>query len=562
MNKKKKSIQKQFRFFTVSFFAAIIAIVLLVFFIFVRPSILMVNKDRAILRIQTVSNIETKLKNAGKICESFAYNKTVQEFMTAKTQKEKMEYTNHIKGVVESAAIADRSINAVYIFYGDGGIVNYEMSSRNNMTILPIEQIKAEKVSYGFLGTLPNDVFYYCSHAIYEDNETDFVYNNRLGTMVMVFDAIPIVNENAVQNDWLICSMDDTVVVSGCSDIKINTKAPDNFDEEIKLEITDSVIKFRDTIDYLEHINVRTGLLILLAAGVCILFMFVNHVWLFNVFLKPLGRLVGAIRTRNGDSDTDGIKENIAESTELAEIIRAINYYIEENDSKNRHILEMQENMHRQEMMKRSMEAEYLKQQIKPHFLYNTLGCIRSIAINNNMPVISESITSLISILRYGTNPKQMVAIGEELEIVGQYIDLLNLRFRGKFSFTQQIEPELKKKEIAKLIIQPIVENCINHAYRDFEGAAKIELVCKEEDGKLIITVKDYGCGIDEEKLSGIKSSLEKDRTMEKGVGMYNVNKRIKLLYGEGSGLEIESDPKRGTTVKIIININKGDREQ
>lgn len=555
MNKKKKSLKRQFEVLTIGFCAVIIAAIICVCLFLILPSVKRVNRDEVNMHNQVQRNIESKLEDARKIAESIGYDEIVQRFLRVKDRESRISLAGQIASIAEKLSITDKSLDAIYIYYDDGKILNYPVGvSPVSPMQLPTWRIENEKYAggVGFAGIDKSYVYYSCS--IYDNDVNNFVFEKYLGKVVLVFDGKESFEDNEMVCSYVITDSKNNIVMSNYDAAQAGTQLDEKgFSEPVPIKDTDNFVLFRGERSYRVYLGIRMGIFVLIAIIVCIVLFVVNNFWLYRGFLRPVDKIVHEIRTMKEGGGSHLLSENIAENTECEEIIGAINFFIQENEKRNNDILEMKENMYRKETMSKAMEAEYLKQQIKPHFLYNTLGCIRSIAMRNGLEQISVSITGLISILRYGTNSLQTVTIKEELEIIRQYVELLNLRFNNKFLLNIDIAPEFEETGIAKLLIQPIVENCINHAYRDFEGIARIDINFKKNNENINISVRDYGYGIEKERLSEILDTLSSVSAKSGSVGMYNVNKRIKLIYGEDCGLTIKSEPGKGTVVEINI---------
>ncbi|MBO5060724.1 MAG: histidine kinase [Clostridia bacterium] len=550
---KKKSLKKQFEVLTIGFCTVIILAIISVCLFLILPSLQKVKQEEKNMQNQVQRNIEYKLDNARKIAEGIGYDEIVQRFLRAKDADSRITLSEQIRSIASKLSITDKTLDAIYIFYDGGKILNYPIGTTSvSAVMLPTDIMQSEDYTGGIGHYLESYLYYSC--AVYDNDINNFVFDKRIGTVVVVFDAEKAFSENEMVCDYVITDSENNVVMSNSDNAEageVLDKA--GFVEPIAIEGTENFIIFRNENNYRVYLSIRMGIFILIAIIVCIILFFANNMWLYKGFLRPIDTVVREIRAMKAAGGSYMLSEDIADNTECEEIIGAINFFIQENEKRNNDILEMKENIYRQETMSKAMEAEYLRQQIKPHFLYNTLGCIRNIAMRNGLDIISVSITSLISILRYGTNSLQNVLIRDELEIIRQYVELLNLRFGNKFLLDVSIDGDLEDTEIAKLLIQPVVENCINHAYRDFDGLARIDIKFEKHGEYISITVRDYGYGIEEERLFEIVKNLEKESPKAGSVGMYNVNKRIKLIYGEDCGLAISSRPGEGTAVTIKI---------
>ncbi|MBU3112066.1 sensor histidine kinase [Clostridium lacusfryxellense] len=200
------------------------------------------------------------------------------------------------------------------------------------------------------------------------------------------------------------------------------------------------------------------------------------------------------------------------------------------------------------EINKKAIELEALQSQINPHFLYNTLSSINSLANLGEINKVSEMVSSLVKFYRLTLNKgKAVMAVGEELEQVKAYIDIQEIKYGNRFKISYDIDEKVLKCTTLKLILQPFVENALNHAW--YEENIHIRIVAEMTNESIIFKVIDNGIGMKKETISLIFNP--KGESL--GYGIRNVNDRIRLHYGKQYGVSIFSRIGIGTTIKIII---------
>ena len=211
--------------------------------------------------------------------------------------------------------------------------------------------------------------------------------------------------------------------------------------------------------------------------------------------------------------------------------------------------------MKKEQKQLRKAEFELLQAQINPHFLYNTLDAIVWSAEAGNQKQVVNMVGSLSDFFRSSLNKgKEIVSIKEELVHVKSYLEIQQIRYQDILCYEINVPESLNKYQIPKITIQPIAENALYHGIKNKRGGGKITIEGYENEDTVIIEVKDNGIGIDEKRLFEIKESLENsDNNSDTIYGIYNVNERIRLNYGEQYGLKICSIYGEGTTVKILI---------
>ena len=206
---------------------------------------------------------------------------------------------------------------------------------------------------------------------------------------------------------------------------------------------------------------------------------------------------------------------------------------------------------------KRIMEIKQLEEQFNPHFLFNILETLKyQIMIDKDKAV--EMVLAFASLMRYNIYyGSTIVPLGTDIEYINDYLMLQKLRYNRRLTYSIDIPEELQECLIPKLLLQPIVENSLNHGLVDVIHI-KIKAECK--DDILIISVEDDGKGIDSNKLNKLRDSLEKDSIYKEHIGLYNANRVIKLLYGNRYGLEIDSC--QGTVVNIRLPFMLGSEDE
>ena len=204
---------------------------------------------------------------------------------------------------------------------------------------------------------------------------------------------------------------------------------------------------------------------------------------------------------------------------------------------------------------RRRIEIQLLQSQVNPHFLYNTLDSIRWMAVIQKSPGIEKMTRSLSNLLKNiakGTQDK--ITVQEELALLHDYVEIQSVRYMEAFSFDDRVPQELYCYRVIKLTLQPLVENAIFHGIEPTGEGGTITVSGHEEGSDLLLYVTDDGAGIPADTLAGLLTA-ERPRSHASlnGIGVYNVHRRLQMLYGPGYGLTIESEPGCGTRVTVRI---------
>ena len=208
---------------------------------------------------------------------------------------------------------------------------------------------------------------------------------------------------------------------------------------------------------------------------------------------------------------------------------------------------------------KRKYELQALQAQINPHFLYNTLDSIIWMAETNDSNIVAMT-EALAKLFRISLNKgNEEISLERELEHVKNYLIIQSMRYADKFTYEISAEPGVERCRTIKLILQPIVENCIYHGIKKKRGTGKITIRAYRREQNLIIEVSDDGCGMPEEICRKILSDeIESENISGSGIGVKNVNERIQLRFGKKYGLSYSSEEGVGTTVTYVLPYKEG----
>lgn len=214
--------------------------------------------------------------------------------------------------------------------------------------------------------------------------------------------------------------------------------------------------------------------------------------------------------------------------------------------------------VYKQKIYHSEMELQMLQAQINPHFLYNALESISMLAVMNDDDQTSEMAANLGAIMRYGiSNYNMEVTLYEEIVNLKKYIFFQEMRFKSIYTISIDIDPGLYGIKMIKMIIQPILENAIEHGMKDTVRDGKIIISAVKKDKNMLeFVVSDNGVGMTEGEVHDLNEYIQGNNQKYKSIGLKNVNRRIKLQYGEGYGVTVESCIGQGTTVYATIYID------
>lgn len=243
--------------------------------------------------------------------------------------------------------------------------------------------------------------------------------------------------------------------------------------------------------------------------------------------------------------------------SEFDNIAQTMNHLLDELYRSNTKKMEMQEELFNKKLLLLERQNLALQAQINPHFLYNTLACIQSIALCSGVGEIPIIVNAMSSIYRYSVGGSQRGTVEEEFACACLYVDIMRIRFGNCFEVTVEEAENCKSLLVPRMTVQPILENAFIHGILKSEkDSKKISLRCFREGERLHIIVTDNGVGIPSEKLERIQSVMENGDTtvtMGHGIGLRNVHLRLRNIYAENSGLRIYSQEGEFTRVEMEV---------
>lgn len=249
--------------------------------------------------------------------------------------------------------------------------------------------------------------------------------------------------------------------------------------------------------------------------------------------------------------DLKGCTEIITIGNEFSDMMNDLN-------EMNKQIFKTTTSLYETELQKQKAEISYLRSQINPHFLYNTLEVVRKLALDKNSPEIASIALDMGKIFRYSTKGADYVSLREELTITESYIRIQQTRFQGKIEVFYCFPDEVLELQVMKMLLQPLIENSIFHGLEPREDYGTLYIGASIKENQLVITIIDDGVGIGPEKLSALQSLLTSPvYDTSQHVGLINTHARIQLQYGFDYGLEIDSTPGNGTSITMRLPVVK-----
>lgn len=305
----------------------------------------------------------------------------------------------------------------------------------------------------------------------------------------------------------------------------------------------------------LQQLNFSTkviyGLVVLIVLSIVfIYFQFVKNM------KKDVDILLGAMeKAAENDMEARAVinRNNKNEFKILADGFNLMIQRIQKLHSDN---LDIKNNLYKKEIESKDAKIFALQSQLNPHFLYNTLDCMKGMGLYYKIDGIKDIAISLASLLKYNVKSGNFVQVQDELTCVKHFLAIQNIRFPEKVEFVFHIEEAVKTCTIPKFILQPLIENSYIHGIEPKLGKGQIILSIFKDADTLCIVIKDDGVGMDEKECKLIQNTLESclaDKDNHECIGLKNIARRIYLYYNQKGKITLESSREMGTLIKISI---------
>lgn len=281
--------------------------------------------------------------------------------------------------------------------------------------------------------------------------------------------------------------------------------------------------------------------LLALAAAAILLAALVSSIVISRALSRPLKGLSRAMRQFEKNADTFTYAP-VGGAREVQELSESFGHMVVK-------IQHLMETVRREEINLRKTELKALQAQINPHFLYNTLDSIAWMCEQGRNDEAVQMVNALAQLFRISiSRGHELIPIRSELRHAESYLKIQKHRYKNQFSYRFDVDESCLDFLCNKITLQPIIENAIYHGINGLVDEGEIVITLRADGSDVVFTVADNGVGMEAEQIQAI---LRKERSDHTGIGIKNVNDRLKIYFGEGYGITIDSEPDVGTTVTI-----------
>lgn len=518
--------------------------------------------------------IDSEMSDIKAVAAGLAFNESVSDALYSDTMLEKYRNRKEVSRLVNLVCTLNPNIKAIVLNdYDDNTNILLKESTYDSS----LEKIISEKrevfrgsknltlVLFSHNDKKPEEHNLIFMTPFYRRDPNNYVSYIRKGNIAFLIDFTLFTDLFMKNNNYkdVIIEISDqygeTVTVRNDMKEQFN---PDRHYYRVEKSIEEYGLSVRAFVPKSIH-KKQTNMFFLWIAVTLIVFGLIYIIltlMIYKKLTKPLGQLIDQLKELHVFSRNKRL--HIKNNNEIALIGNEINEMLDVNEKQTRQMVATQARLYELELGNREVQSYALQLQINPHFLYNTLQCVRAIALIKGVPDIAGIVTAMSKIYRYSTKGESIVTIREETGLMEEYIKICKIRYEHKFTIHYQ--EEIFQYKTIKMILQPIVENAIDHGlepkFLGGVGEVKINGWCSGEN--LIFEIEDNGAGIDGKTLEEIKEGINKEYFLlqpqkhSKSIGIINVNTRIKCIYGKEYGLTITSG-KEGTKVRILLPLMK-----
>ncbi|MBW4080006.1 sensor histidine kinase [Paenibacillus sp. S150] len=521
---------------------------------------------------QVEEKMESFYDDMEKISVSTLYSPTVQAYLDSEDILSQILRNDEVLSVFSNTFSLKENIKGIQLYDKSGKLVV-------NVGVGPRESIKfpPSNIEYSGLLTDPDtkQTIQYYSIVVPIFNLENTPAKDYKGTCIFIMDVRNLVailkNAKITENSQLLLlDRHKTFMANKGKTLHYSQFQLEKWKEDKRYIVHSSILadtgwelisiipkkELLHELDIIQKLNIATYMVLL---GVLSLFL----ITFFTRILKPVKTLIDFMKSYPRIGRESRII--VTYHNEIGVLAFSLNKMLDEIDSLSHEVQVSQKRMYDIEIAKKQMEILAYRNQINPHFLYNTLECVRAMAFYYQVQDIAEISSSLSNMFRYSVKGSDFVTIQEEISHVEEYAKIIQFRFMGKIKIIIDVDKDLLKLKTAKMLLQPIVENAVFHGLeRKLEnGFVRIHIVMLSEN-QIKFVIHDNGIGMEKkeldklaERLELFESSIYVGSGTRHGIGLSNIYWRLKLLYEEKATMVIESKLGSGTTIIILFPLQE-----
>lgn len=522
---------------------------------------------------------EARLKEYCRIIEnsaySLCYSPTIQGYLQTDSLSERIDMTDNLRIVHSGTYLTVDSLIGIAAFDTEGRYLKSSQSSLFTVDGLPERWQDVKGYQYTGLfpaGSLPgiNKTSFAMLTPVYALGETTRLLGRRIGTILFTFDTLHLASilvEGTQEQGFhlILADAKGNLLASGSASSAKYYSSRQWKARKPAVELTAALEKGGWQLygflpeSQLAAASIPLFVVIGITAMVFTAMLVLLITMMRRQILMPISRLSGFMARVPTDRQPKRFKVEV--DNELGSMIRVMNQMLDELDKKNTELRRSEAHAYEAELAGKSMELLAYRNQINPHFLYNTLDCICSMAMYHGADEIAEVSESLSTMFHYVVKGDSFATVEQEAAYVQEYTSIIETRFQKRIRIHVDAAMATLSCRTIKLLLQPLVENAVFHGLERQTGPGSVTVYIRmTENGLLSICVKDDGIGMDAQTLFEVRESIRAAQTeaahapgTEKGIGLANIARRIHLYYEGKGSMEIESHINEGTCVLLTL---------
>ncbi len=562
---------------------SLVCLILLVLFSCMLYINVILDRNRAYVEQimqQCLSNVEQRSFEATQFVQTLAYDSTIAQYLQEDDPLPRYEYNGQVSAFLSNMQTVQPQISDVFLFRRDDAPETF-------LSLLPNQQLLREKVDGSvpvILGFYPHSativsesMALYVGCGIY-NTDSPAVVKPRIGDIIvtMNLDHLDAELRKLTQLSGLQYAIvsDDLTPVCGAlpeGDVMLNEMINAACMEKRALTVKTlwhelSIAPILDTQGSLIIYTNRTAVLqdMLTATALVLIVTVMMFMMLSYVFRLTRRSVSQPIENLTRELDRKPTKPlPIEGNMDIKRLAVTLNQLFDSERQLTDTLLAANKQIYESQLAQNKLELQFLRSQINPHFIYNTLEVIRSISVVHHNDQIAEMVKSLAAILRYSIKGEESVALRDELHIIRCYLSIQTIRFGHRFDYAIDVSPDAESLLIPRMCLQPLVENAFTHGLENKLSDGMLRIVSRIEEGELVISVSDNGFGLSPEKTEELNRLIHQSEldqpSKTSGVGLINVARRIQIARGNEFGMYISSALQVGTTVTLKLPIRKED---
>lgn len=507
--------------------------------------------------LQLFNSITYQMEQVEYAAENILYSKIIDSYIGAERPLKVMEQTQYARDYLYNLSSQNTAINDIFLYIVGGHTVNGISYVSDNIAY----QIRTD---------------YDLQHTYLQEQTYSKIYYNQWDSKYFAYlRNVPRVEPDKKTNMAVICNVDSIQrLVDDYGEGKVDAviKVTDQVGQvvavkgsnEDKAQDYDRAYTKRYRFDKMGwHLDVYIPLSIsiggmnpvllkiMLYFTLSIIVILVIFTRLTLNIMHPINRLYSDVNKHfKQDDNPETIRGN-----EINYIRKYINSLLLYRERTTDQLLEAKDKVHELELSEKQAQIALLQSQINPHFLYNNLECIRSIALVYDCEPIQQLAIAMAKLYRYSIKGDEITTLSQEKDYANYYVQIMNIRYNNQFTLDFEVEEDILDCPIPKMVFQPIIENAILHGLMGIKTRpCKLHVRMYRQENYTIIDIEDNGAGMSREALRDLRKSLDNQvHVSSKKIGLSNIHHRLRYYFGEKSGITIHSVEGEYTLIKLHI---------